>query len=422
MTFNKDKTILFVMPRLPFPTISGRKTSLYHYCRIISEDLGYRLVVAAFLEKNDDPELKPQFIDKLVILKEPSKIEKFKNIVLKSFINSTYPIQVSLYLSNSAKKQVDMLIEKEKPIVVIADMVRCTEYIKHVNIFKIADLDDRISLRYERQFHTDIDNVNPYGAFIETIPNIARKIILFKPLKIAILKREIKLLKNYEISIGEMCDRTVFVAQKETDYFNSEIQKNKAVAVPIGVDVEYFAPIVEKDKKNIITFLGAMNVAHNENAVKHFIEDIFPGILERVPNAKFCVIGGGVSKELKSMESEYIEFTGRVDDVRKYLSKSKVFVCSMQFGSGIKTKNLEAMAMGLPIVTTSIGAENINAINGKDWFVEDTDYKFIQKVVELLTNEDIEKKCSIEARNFILNNFTWEVARKKLKRILDEAI
>lgn len=70
---NKEKTILFVMPRLPFPAVSGRKTSLYHYCRILSQELGYRLVVAAFLESGDNPNLKPDFIDKLVILDKPLK-------------------------------------------------------------------------------------------------------------------------------------------------------------------------------------------------------------------------------------------------------------------------------------------------------------------------------------------------------------
>ena len=73
-------TILFVMPRLPFPAVSGRKTSLYHYCRILSEELGYRLVVAAFLEKGDKPEEKPDFIHRLVILPKAKAVKKMENI------------------------------------------------------------------------------------------------------------------------------------------------------------------------------------------------------------------------------------------------------------------------------------------------------------------------------------------------------
>ena len=60
---DEKKTVLFVMPRLPFPASSGRKTSLYHYCRILSDELGCRLVVADFLETRDDPSLKPNFVN-----------------------------------------------------------------------------------------------------------------------------------------------------------------------------------------------------------------------------------------------------------------------------------------------------------------------------------------------------------------------
>lgn len=419
MSLNKEKTILFVMPRLPFPMISGRKTSLYHYCRILSEELGFRLVVAAFLEAGDDPNLKPDFIDELVILEKPSKLEKIKNIIFYSFVLSKYPLQVSLYLSASAKRQIFKLVEQEAPAIVIADMVRCTEYIKDVSAFRIADLDDRISLRYKRQLENDIDNVNPYGAFLDTLPDCIKKIALFKPLKIAILKKEIKLLNSYEIFIGKKCEKTIFVAQKEANSFNVEIGENKAMAVPIGVDVEYFMPRQICNKQNIISFLGAMNVAHNEHAAKYFIDRILPLVIEKVPDAKFYVIGGGVSDELKSRKSESIVFTDRVEDVREYLCKSKVFVCPMLFGSGIKTKNLEAMAMGIPVVTTSIGSENIDAVDGKEWLIADTDYEFTEKVISILINDKLNQRISSAARKFVLDRFTWDIAKEQFENILN---
>lgn len=414
----KAESIVFVMPRLPFPTISGRKTSLYHYCKILSEELGYRLVVASFLETGDDPNLKPEFIDELVVLKEPSNLEKAKNVLTKSLIKGESPLQVSLFLSKKAKHQVDELIKREKPVAVIADMIRCTEYIKNANTYRIADLDDRISLRYKRQFDADLDSINPYGAFINTIPSFLQKIILLKPIKKCVLKKEIKLLNKYELAIGKICECTVFVAQGEANTFNSEIGEEKAIAIPIGVDVDYFYPICDEKKENAISFLGALNVAHNENAVINFIENIFPHIISKRPDVVFYVIGGGASKKLLSYSSENIKFTGKVKDVRDYLTKSKVFVCPMTFGSGIKTKNLEAMAMGLPVVTTSIGAENINAVDKVDWYVEDNSEKFADCVLEILNNNELQSKIAENARNYILNNFTWNVARQRFEKLL----
>ena len=175
----KQETILFVMPRLPFPTTSGRKMSLYHYCRILSEELGYRLVVAAFLENGDEVKDVPYFIDRLEILPKASSKEKIKTIFMQSLIKRKLPMQVSLYFSENAKKIIDRIAEEEKPKIVIGDMVRSTEYIKDIRAFRIADLDDKISKRYERQYNKDIKNINPYGAFLTTLPSIIQNNYVF---------------------------------------------------------------------------------------------------------------------------------------------------------------------------------------------------------------------------------------------------
>lgn len=417
---SKEETILFVMPRLPFPTSSGRKTSLYHYCRILSEELGYRLVVAAFLESGDDPTQKPEFIDKLIVLPKASAKSRILGIIKDSIILRKKPMQIALYWSREAKRMVDELAEKEHPKYVIGDMVRSTEYIRDIDSFRIADLDDRISLRYKRQLDNDMDGINPYGAFLYTVPKVLRAIMLLKPLKLAVMKNEVTLLEKYEKEIGRICEKTVFVAEKEAYEFNQELKQDKAVAVPIGVDVDYFYYREPKATKNIVGFLGAMSVAHNENAARHFISETLPIVLQKVPDTVFMVIGGGVSEELRKLESEHVHFTGRVEDVRDYLEQCKVFVCPMTFGSGIKTKNLEAMAMGLPIVTTSIGAENINAVNGKDWIVADDHSEFAERVADLLADEA--NRCFIgkNGSDFIKDNFTWDVARKKFEELLIE--
>ena len=418
----KTKTILFVMPRLPFPASSGRKTSLYHYCRILSQELGYRLVVAAFLEAGDDPNLKPDFIDRLEILPKASAKKKIFNIVKYSIVSQDKPMQVALYWNDDAKKCVDRIVHEERPDIVIGDMVRSTEYIKDIAAFRISDLDDRISLRYRRQLETDIGGINPYGAFLNTIPTLLQNFMMLKPLKVFVIKNEIKLLARYEIEMGKICDSTVFVAESEAKAFNQELGEEKAVAVPIGVDVDYFSYRKTGAHGNIIGFLGAMSVAHNENAVRHFISDILPIVLKKVPNAKFMVIGGGASEDLRKIASDNVEFTGRVDDIREYLEKCKVFVCPMTFGSGIKTKNLEAMALGVPTITTTIGAENIGAVQNQDWIVADSDEEFADAVVNILTDNEKRNAMGRSGSEFINHNFTWNVAKTEWKTLLDKNV
>lgn len=243
--------------------------------------------------------------------------------------------------------------------------------------------------------------------------------MLINCVKLSVVKNEIKLLNKYELEIGAACDATVFVAQKEADDFNSELGVKKAYAVPIGVDTDYFKYRKCGISGNVIGFLGALNVAHNESAVRHFINNIFPNIIKEVSDAKFLVIGGGASDELLSLQNDNITFTGRVDDVRDYLEKCKVFVCPMTFGSGIKTKILEAMAMGLPVVTTSIGAENIDAQNNKEYIIEDDAVTSAKKTIFLLQNETYRLDIGKSASVFVSNYFSWKIASNSFRSIFD---
>lgn len=157
--------------------------------------------------------------------------------------------------------------------------------------------------------------------------------------------------------------------------------------------------------------MGALNVAHNENGIVHFIEKCMPGILERVPEVKLYIIGGGASEQLKKYTSDHIVFTGRVPDVRVAVGECEVFICPLQFGSGIKTKNLEAMAMGVPVVTTPIGAENIDASDDEDWLIGDTDQMFVKQIVRLLSSNELRDRIGRSGQGFVKEHFTWELAR-----------
>lgn len=415
----KDKTVLFIMPRLPFPTISGRKTSLYHYCRILSVELGYRLVVAAFLEGGDSVESCPDFIDRLIILPKASVKERFFNVLFNSILLRKEPLQVALFRSKQASEMVKTIVEEEKPAVAISDMIRTTEYIRDLSCYRIADLDDRISLRYKREYDNNTEDINPYGAFLYSVPKFLRQFMLNKYVKTFVLNHEIELLDAYERNISRVCDSTVFVAKKEAEQLNLEIGENKAISIPNGVDIKYF--YFNNARENLtIAFLGALNVSHNEAAVKHFILNIYPIIQKEIPNCELLVIGGGASEELLSFNSDNIHFTGRVDDVRDYLDKCAVFVCPMTFGSGIKTKVLEAMSMGCPVVTTSIGAENIEGINGEDWIIADTPVEFADGVVSILKDKNKGVTIGEKARRFIENNWSWNAAKNAFSALLNK--
>lgn len=165
--------------------------------------------------------------------------------------------------------------------------------------------------------------------------------------------------------------------------------------------------------------MGALSVAHNENGIIHFVNNIFPLVLARDPEAELYIIGGGVTEQVKMLASDNVILTGRVVDVRDAVGSCEVFVCPLQFGSGIKTKNLEAMAMGIPVVTTPIGAENIDALNGNDWLVAESDQEFANSVCMLLEDEEQRKRIGLHGQKFVKDNFSWVNAENAFTKVVD---
>lgn len=413
------KKIVILSERLPFPPTSGTKNLLFNYCRILHNDLGMDVVNISFLEQDEDVSQKPPFISKVYVLPNPSGKQKLKNIIFRTLIKKEFPLQVSLFWDPAIKKQVDSIISREDPDYVIADFIRTTEYLKDFSGYKIADLQDLLSLRYERQLGINLDTFNPYGAYLYRFPGIIQRVIQSRIIKKIILRTEIKLLKKFESNVGKQYIRVMFVAKKECELFDKMIGCKKSLTVPLGVDYDYFSKQLHvKNIPNSIAFMGALNVAHNENGISHFITCIFPLILREIPDAKLFVIGGGATETIKSFEAENIVFTGKVPDVREAIEACKVFICPLQFGSGIKTKNLEAMAMGIPVVTTGVGAENIDAEDGVDWFVADSDTDFADKVIMVLKDDNVANTIGCSGQRFIENHFTWARAKEAFESVL----
>ena len=197
------------------------------------------------------------------------------------------------------------------------------------------------------------------------------------------------------------------------------------ITVPIevvanGVDTNFF-----KNKKELfdekLVFLGDMSTPPNNDAVRYFVENVYPLLLDE-KEIPFYIVGRNPSKYVKQLTDNNITVTGPVDDVRKYLTNGSIFITLMISGTGIKNKILEAMSMKLPVVSTSTGISGIDADNGKDFLLADTPEDFKNQILKL--SKDTELKISIgrNARLFVENNYSWLSSMKLLEEIINKCI
>lgn len=186
---------------------------------------------------------------------------------------------------------------------------------------------------------------------------------------------------------------------KKCDYVVTHNNKDKNILLDNGVEnaklgtiVPYFEKpkgVIREHVENDIVFYGAMNRYENEISVKWFIKNVMPKINDL--DVKYIIVGNKPSEELKKYSSEKVILTGFVEDVQPYFAKAKCLAAPIQAGAGIKVKILEAMAMGVPVLTNSIGIEGIDARDGYEYIHCETPEEY-ENVIRLILKGSIDSE------------------------------
>ena len=234
------------------------------------------------------------------------------------------------------------------------------------------------------------------------------------------LKRKIKLNKlgfgqkiyarklyNFEREMISLFEKTIYVS--EGDAAVHEGLKEKIVVLPNGVDLDYFKPMETEEDCHSLIFTGHMSFNPNVQAVLYFRKEILPLVRKAFQEIKFYVVGAEPTKEILELNGkDGIIVTGFVDDVRPYLAKATIFVSPMVNGSGIKNKILQALAMGKPVVSTTLGAEAIEYIKDKDFMIVDQPVQFAQALVNLLKSKDKRDILAKSGRMLVEKKYSWD--------------
>ncbi len=196
--------------------------------------------------------------------------------------------------------------------------------------------------------------------------------------------------------------------------------------IPIGVDHGYWKRRTKEFQPNSIIFTGVMDYAPNHAAAMHLVERILPKLKPRIPNLEVLIVGRDPRQELvqKSKQIPEVTLTGFVDDMRAYLERAAVFAAPLLYASGIQNKILESMAMEVPVVTTSIGAEGLQ-IDGSGrapLLQADDDDEFADCIVKLLANEQKRSRLALESRRFVETHFDWTRSSLKLEKLCEHAV
>jgi polysaccharide biosynthesis protein PslH len=168
--------------------------------------------------------------------------------------------------------------------------------------------------------------------------------------------------------------------------------------------------------------MGLLNYSPNEKGLLRFIRNILPAIEARYPDTTLLVIGANPTAEIRRAAAQHqkrITLAGFVDDYRAMICKTEVFVAPIYAGSGINVKIIDALALGMPIVTTPIGIEGLPIADGVNIMIAKTDEEFAEDVIRLLADSRLRQRLSVEAYQYIATHNDYQSIRNQFLRVLD---
>lgn len=283
---------------------------------------------------------------------------------------------------------------------------------------------------YGKYFHL-IFMSRPYIAvkYIKTVKKYTNAKIIFFPHDLHFLRtfRKFELTKNKEdlkesisskkneLGLINSSDATIVVSSSEKVILDKEYKTDKVFFIPF-----LYNPAVKRrkfvndfSKRRDILFIGGFTHEPNEDCVLWFVEHIFPLIKRELSNIKFYIVGSNPSSKILQLKSSNIIVTGYVKNVTPLFLKTKVFICPLRFGAGVKGKILHSMSFGLPVVSTSIGAEGMDVKNGENIMIVDQPEEFAKQTLTLYTDEDLWLKLSKNSLRYIEENHSSEIVKEK---------
>jgi glycosyltransferase involved in cell wall biosynthesis len=217
--------------------------------------------------------------------------------------------------------------------------------------------------------------------------------------------------KAYEARVAPQFERCITVSDADTSHLRRVAPTAKIETIASGVDTEYFLPdeCLAEDPYSIV-LTGAFAWQPKQRNLRVLLAEIFPRIKARLPKATLTVVGQGVPGELRTLAQKIpgVTLTGSVPDVRPYLGRAALAINYLESGGGIALKVLEAMAMGKPVLSNSLGCEGIRVRHGDNVFLADGVEVFAEAAVLLLQNPGIRQKIAAGGYQLIKQEYAWE--------------
>ena len=389
--------VLFLTPQLPYPSNSGGKIKSFKMIEFLGENYDLDL---GFLVKKDQVGHISNFLSKVTVGKTFSEIlDRPRSLInfVKSLVHHK-PLSVYRNFSKDFYSEISKKIYEYD--LVIVDHFLMFQYVP-------KDFKGKVVLHQH----------NAEFVMWERYANITGNLI-----KKLVLKFESSRIKNYESTICKKSDVVLATSNDIEKLLEISPKTNFQETHHLGDDLllKFFHPGFDINN-NQISYVGSLDWQANEDGLRWFIENVWSEILFKKPGAKLKIIGKGSSSDFEKFCHRYENITllGFVESLENELKNTKVLIAPIRFGSGMKVKTVNSLYTGIPLVTTTVGAEGINIIDDIHYCKADTAAEQIDSIIKLMEDKAYWEHIGGEARELSKSTYTWKKNLQNLKEVVD---
>lgn len=388
-------SVAFVSHFVPYPPIGGAFQRNYNLLRLIAREhdihllaVRHKKIVYPSVSIDDAIEALRPLCASLEIVDLSHRTSPVTLALGAALSMATgEALSVRLYRSDALRSAIRRAAARVRPSVLHLDTIGLAQY-----------LDEAAGAA------TVLGHHNVESAFL-------RRRVAFEgnPLARVFFRHEASRLAAYERAMCPRADINVTVSGDDAAQLARETGGRVAV-VSNGVDIDAFVPVRRQPGSRTLVFAGRQDQPANHDAIRHFAHAAWPAIREAVPDARLLVVGANPPPDVQALASPEsgIEVTGFVQDVRPYFERAAAVVIPLRDGGGTRLKVIDAMALGMPVLSTTFGVSGLDLEPDRDVLIADDPAAFATQTVRLFNDEQLQTRLGARARTIAEQRFGWQ--------------
>lgn len=391
--------ILYICHRFPFPPKRGGKIRPFNMIRHFSTQ-GHKVTVCSLSRSPAEAKEGEGIRNHCEHFEMASVSNSIQVVRMVARLPIMTPSSMGFFYSPDLQRRIDNLLSTEQFDLIFVHCSSVAQYVENVQgIPKILDFGDMDSQKW-----LEYANYKPF------------------PLSLG-YRLEGKKMEAAEKRLAKKFDMCTATTRAEWETLNSYRTALKTNWFPNGVDAEYFKPDGGGYDPDTLSFIGRMDYYPNQECMFDFCRNTLPLIQARRPQAKLMIVGADPSPAVKKLEElPGVTVTGSVPDVRPFILRSAAMVAPLNIARGTQNKILEAMAMGVPVVTSPAGAGGVDAENEAHFLIGNSPKTYADACLRIMSAPDERARLSVSGRERMLSHHDWQASMRRLETIVEHVL